>query len=91
VSPADTNRKNTFTMKPTDPWKGIEAMTGIQYVTDEKGERVAVQLDLRIHADLWQEIEDVLVSESRRDEESIPLERVEAKRLQRGPLSMQLY
>ena len=54
-------------------------MTGIRYVTNQKGERVAVQLDLRIHADLWQEIEDVLVSESRRDEESIPLEQVEAK------------
>ena len=62
-------------------------MTGIQYVTDEKGERVAVQLDLRLHADLWEEIEDVLVSESRRDEESIPLEQIEAKLVQRGKLS----
>jgi hypothetical protein len=62
-------------------------MTGIQYVTDQKGERVAVQLDLRLHADLWEEIEDVLVSESRRDEENIPLEQVEAKLMQRGKLS----
>lgn len=62
-------------------------MTGIRYVTNQKGERVAVQLDLRIHAGLWQEIEDVLVSESRRDEESIPLEQVEAKRIRRGKLS----
>jgi hypothetical protein len=62
-------------------------MTGIQYVTDQKGERVAVQLDLRVHAGLWEEIEDVLVSESRRDEESIPLEQVEAKLIQRGKLS----
>jgi hypothetical protein len=62
-------------------------MTGIQYVTDQKGERVAVQLDLRLHAGLWEEIEDVLVSESRRDEESTPLEQVEAKRMQRGKLS----
>ena len=62
-------------------------MTGIQYVTDQKGERVAVQIDLRTHAGLWQEIEDVLVSESRRNEESIPLEQVEAKLVQRGKLS----
>ena len=62
-------------------------MTGIQYVTDQKGKRVVVQLDLRLHADLWEEIEDVLVSESRRDEESIPLEQVEAKLIQRGKLS----
>ena len=62
-------------------------MTGIRYVTDQKGERVAVQLDLRIHAGLWQEIEDVLVSESRRDEESIPLEQIEAIRIRRGKSS----
>jgi len=62
-------------------------MTGIQYVTDQKGERVAVQLDLRLHADLWEEIEDVLVSESRRDEDSIPLEQIKAKLVQRGKLS----
>jgi hypothetical protein len=62
-------------------------MIGIQYVTDQNGERVAVQLDLRLHADLWEEIEDVLVSESRRDEESIPLELIEAKLIQRGKLS----
>jgi hypothetical protein len=62
-------------------------MTGIQYVTDQKGERVAVQLDLRLYADLWEEIEDVLVSESRRDEENILLEQVEAKLVQRGKLS----
>jgi hypothetical protein len=40
-----------------------------------------------LHADLWEEIEDVLVSESRRDEESIPLELIEAKLIQRGKLS----
>ena len=62
-------------------------MTGIQYVTDQKGKRVAVQLDLRLHAGLWEEIEDILVSEARRDEESIPLEHVEAKLAQRGKLS----
>ena len=62
-------------------------MTGIQYVTDQKGERVAVQLDLRLHAGLWEEIEDLLVSESRRGEESIPLERVEAKLIRRGKAS----
>ena len=59
-------------------------MTGIQYVTDQKGERVAVQIDLRTHAGLWQEIEDVLVSESRRDEENIPLDQIEAKLIKRG-------
>ncbi len=54
-------------------------MTGIQYVTDEEGRRIAVQIDLRQHAALWEEFEDMLVSESRRNEESIPLDRVKAR------------
>lgn len=62
-------------------------MTGIHYVTDEEGRKVAVQIDLRVHAELWEEIEDVLVSKSRRNEESIPLEEVEAKLIRSGKLS----
>jgi hypothetical protein len=62
-------------------------MTGIQYVTDEEGRRIAVQIDLREHAELWEEIEDVLVSQSRRNEESIPIEEVEAELIRRGRLS----
>ena len=62
-------------------------MTGIHYVTDEEGRKVAVQIDLREHAELWQEFEDLLVSESRRNEESIPIEQIEAKLVQRGELS----
>ncbi len=56
-------------------------------MTDEEGRKVAVQIDLREHADLWEEIEDVLISQSRRNEESIPIEEVEAKLIRRGKLS----
>jgi len=62
-------------------------MTGIHYLTDEEGRRIAVQIDLREHAELWGEFEDVLVSQSRRNEEDIPIEEVEAKLIQRGKLS----
>jgi hypothetical protein len=62
-------------------------MTGIHYLTDEEGRKVAVQIDLREHAELWEEIEDVLISQSRRNEESIPIEEVEAKLIRRGKLS----
>ena len=54
-------------------------MTGIHYETDEEGRKVAVQIDLREHAKLWEEIEDVLISESRRNETSIPIEQVRAR------------
>ncbi len=53
-------------------------MGGIQYVTDEKGRKVAVQIDLKIHRALWEDIEDVLVSRSRRDEKRVPLDKVKA-------------
>ncbi len=61
-------------------------MTGIQYVTDDKGRKVAVQLDLKKHQGLWEDIEDVLVSRSRRHEKRIPLEKVKAGLIKSGKL-----
>jgi hypothetical protein len=61
-------------------------MTGIRYVTNEKGLKVAVQIDLKKHRVLWEEIEDVLVSRSRRHEVRIPLERVKAGLIKSGQL-----
>lgn len=31
-------------------------MEGIQFVTDDKGEKVAVQIDLRKYGDLWEDV-----------------------------------
>jgi hypothetical protein len=53
-------------------------MTGIQYVTDEKGRKIAVQIDLAKHGELWEEVQDVLISRSRRHEKRIPLNKVRA-------------
>jgi hypothetical protein len=66
--------------------KENEAMTGIQYVTDDKGRKVAVQIDLKKHRELWQDIEDVLISRSRRHEKRIPLDKVEAGLIKSGKL-----
>ncbi len=55
-----------------------EIMTGIQYVTDEKGRKLAVQIDLRKHRALWEDIEDVLVSRARQHDKRIPLAEVKA-------------
>jgi hypothetical protein len=62
-------------------------MTGIQYVTDEQGRKVAVQIDLKRHRELWEDIEDVLVSRSRKNEKRIPLDKVKAGLLKSGKLS----
>ena len=61
-------------------------MIGIQFVTDEKGRRIAVQIDLKRHKALWEDIEDVLVSRSRRHEKGIPLDDVKVDLIKRGKL-----
>jgi len=62
-------------------------MTGIQYVTDERGRKVAVQIDLKKYRELWEDIENVLVSRSRRREKRIPLEKVKAGLIKSGKLA----
>jgi hypothetical protein len=59
-------------------------MTGIQFVTDDKGRKVAVQIDLRKHRAIWEDFWDGLVSESRRKENGIPYEQYRASRLKRA-------
>jgi len=53
-------------------------MTGIQFITDEKGRKTAAIIDLKKHKALWEDIEDVLVSRSRRHEKRIPLDKVKS-------------
>jgi hypothetical protein len=59
-------------------------MTGIQFLTDEKGRKVAVQIDLRKHGALWEDFYDGLVSEKRRKETGVSLETVKADLSKRG-------
>jgi hypothetical protein len=56
-------------------------MTGIQFVTDDKGRRTAVLIDLKKHGALWEDFWDGLVSESRRKEKSIPYQEYRANRI----------
>jgi len=58
-------------------------MNGIQFVTDEKGRRIAVQIDLKKYGAIWEDFWDGLVSESRRKEKGIPYEEYRAARLKR--------
>jgi hypothetical protein len=59
-------------------------MNGIQFVTDEKGRKVAVQIDLKKHGAALQDFWDGLISESRRKEKGIPLEKIKADLVRRG-------
>lgn len=61
-------------------------MTGIKFITDEKGRRTAAVIDLKRHKSLWEDIQDVLVSQSRRHEKGIPLEKIKIDLIKRGRL-----
>jgi hypothetical protein len=57
-------------------------MEGIQFVTDDKGKKVTVQIDLERYGKLWEDIHDQLVADSRAHEKSVSLEVVK-RRLER--------
>jgi hypothetical protein len=59
-------------------------MTGIQFVTDQKGRKVAVQIDLKKHGARLEDFWDGLISESLRKERGVPLERIKADLVKRG-------
>jgi hypothetical protein len=61
-------------------------MTGVQFVTDSKGRKVAVLIDLKKHGARLRDFWDGLVSESRRAEAGIPLEKVKADLVRHGRL-----
>ena len=61
-------------------------MTGIQFITDDKGHRTAAVIDLKKHSALWEDIQDVLVSQSRQREKSVPLSKIKTSLIKRGKL-----
>ena len=59
-------------------------MSGIQFVTDEKGRKVAVQIDLKKYGPMLEAFWDGLISGSRRGEKDIPFAKVKADLMKRG-------
>jgi hypothetical protein len=57
-------------------------MKGVSYLVNESGQKTAVILDFRKHRQLWEDIQDRLLIESRRREPRSTLEQVK-KRLAR--------
>jgi hypothetical protein len=58
-------------------------MSGVQFVTDDKGRKTAVLIDLRKHGAIWEDFWDGFVSESRRKEKSVPYEQYRSARVKR--------
>ena len=61
-------------------------MSGIQFVTDEKGRKVGVLIDLKKHGAIWEDFWDGLMSESRRKEKAVSYGQYRARRVKRTRL-----
>ncbi len=62
------------------------AMEGIRFVTDENGDKIAVQLDLERYGDLWEDIYDQILVRSRKAEKREPFEAIEKRLVKAGKL-----
>ena len=67
-------------------FRGV-TMEGIQFLTNEKGERVAVQIDLRKHADIWEDVYDSLTARKRSREPRESLKSVKERLIKRRKLN----
>jgi hypothetical protein len=54
-------------------------MKGVEYVIDDKGEKKAVVLDLKIHRDIWEDFCDVLKVKERENDPRESLASVKKK------------
>lgn len=59
-------------------------MRGVQYLTDERGTKTAVLIDLKKNGDLWEDFYDVAISREREREPRESLESVKNRLLNRG-------
>ena len=71
-------------------WKIISrgvTMEGIQFLTNDKGERVAVQIDLRKYGDLWEDVYDSLTARKRSREPRESLDSVRERLIKQQKLN----
>jgi hypothetical protein len=61
-------------------------MEGIQFVTDDKGKKTAVLIDLKMYGELWEDFYDALIARQRADDPRESLEVVREKLRRQGKL-----
>ena len=54
-------------------------MKGVQFVVDDSGQKKAVLIDLDEWGELWEDFYDVLTSESRKNEPTVPWSELKAE------------
>jgi hypothetical protein len=65
---------------------GAFIMQGIQYVTDDKGQKIAVQINLKKFGEIWEDFFDNLLSRQRADEPRESIESVRERVKKQGKL-----
>lgn len=61
-----------------------EPIEGVSYLTDAQGRAIAVQIDLDKHRELWEDFEDALIAEKRREEPTVSYDEYRRRRLERS-------
>jgi len=54
-------------------------MKGIQYIIDDNGKKCAAIINLDVYGNIWEDIHDILVVESRKNEPRIKWKEVKKK------------
>jgi hypothetical protein len=62
-------------------------MEGIQFVTNDKGRKVAVMIDLRKYGDVWEDMYDSLIARARAKEPRESLDSVKKRLRKQGKLN----
>jgi hypothetical protein len=62
-------------------------MEGVSFVTNPRGKKIAVQLDLNKYGEIWEDIYDSLTARERAHEPKSTLEEVKARLRRRGKLN----
>ena len=62
-------------------------MTGIQFLSNEKGEKTAVLLDLKKYGELWEDFYDSIIAEKRKNEPRETLSSVKGRLKKTGKLN----
>jgi len=62
-------------------------MEGIQYVTNDKGQKIAVMIDLKKYGELWEDFYDSLTTRLRAKEPRETLESVKKRLHKQGKLN----
>ena len=59
--------------------ESVTTLKGVQYLVDGSGKRTAVVISLKEWGEIWEDLYDVLVSESRKDKPTVAWETLKAE------------